>query len=121
MGRVAHPGHECRVKAGGHHRQHAGGGAGPAAVAGLDERVEELVRRGQSEGVFRADLPPGWLVSVLHHLLKGAAADIGSGRLDPADAPHFIVATVLAAYANSGEPWVIDQFSRSRRRGRSLA
>jgi TetR/AcrR family transcriptional repressor of mexCD-oprJ operon len=85
------------------------------------QRVEELVRRGQSEGVFRVDLPASWLVSVLHHLLKGAAADTSSGRLDPADAPHLIVATILAAYANPGEPQVIDQFSRSRRRGGSLA
>jgi TetR/AcrR family transcriptional repressor of mexCD-oprJ operon len=67
-------------------------------------RAEELVRRGQSEGAFRTDLPPTWLVSVLYHVLKGAAADIGSGRLDPSDAPRFIVATVLAAYANPDEP-----------------
>ena len=68
------------------------------------QRVEELVRRGQAEGVFRTDLPATWLVSVLHHLLKGAATDIASGRLDPADAPRFITTTVLAAYANADEP-----------------
>jgi TetR/AcrR family transcriptional repressor of mexCD-oprJ operon len=67
-------------------------------------RVEALVRRGQSEGAFRADLPASWLVSVLHHVLKGAAADVGAGRLDPADAPRFIVATVLAAYTGADEP-----------------
>ena len=43
------------------------------------------------------------LVSVLYHILKGAAADISAGRLDPADAPRFIVATVLAAYSNGDE------------------
>jgi TetR/AcrR family transcriptional regulator, mexCD-oprJ operon repressor len=68
------------------------------------QRVEELIRRGQSEGAFRADLPATWLVSVLYNILKGAAADIGAGRLDPSDAPRFIVATVLAAYANSDGP-----------------
>jgi TetR/AcrR family transcriptional regulator, mexCD-oprJ operon repressor len=68
------------------------------------QRVEELVRRGQAEGVFRTDLPPTWLVSVLYHILKGAAADVGAGRLDPSDAPRFIVATVLAAYANPDAP-----------------
>jgi TetR/AcrR family transcriptional repressor of mexCD-oprJ operon len=62
------------------------------------QRVEELIRRGQSEGAFRADLPATWLVSVLHYVLKGAAADISAGRLDPADAPHLIVATVLSAF-----------------------
>jgi TetR/AcrR family transcriptional regulator, mexCD-oprJ operon repressor len=61
-------------------------------------RVEALIGRGQTEGAFRADLPASWLVSVLHHVLKGAAADVGAGRLDPADAPRFIAATVLAAY-----------------------
>jgi TetR/AcrR family transcriptional regulator, mexCD-oprJ operon repressor len=64
-------------------------------------RVEELIRRGQSEGAFRTDLPASWLSSVLHHVLKGAAADISAGHLDPADAPRFIVATVLAAYATT--------------------
>jgi AcrR family transcriptional regulator len=67
-------------------------------------RAEELIRRGQSEGAFRSDLPPTWLVSVLYHVLKGAAAEISSGRLDPSDAPHFIVATVLAAYATADAP-----------------
>jgi hypothetical protein len=41
---------------------------------------------------------------VLYHILKGAAAGVSSGRLDPSDAPQFIVATVLAAYANADEP-----------------
>ena len=61
-------------------------------------RVGALIRRGQTEGAFRADLPASWLVRVLHHILKGAAADVGAGRLDPSDAPRFIGATVLAAY-----------------------
>jgi TetR/AcrR family transcriptional repressor of mexCD-oprJ operon len=67
-------------------------------------RAEELIRRGQSEGAFRADLPATWLVSVLYHILKGAAAEISAGRLDPSDASHFIVATVLAAYADGDAP-----------------
>jgi AcrR family transcriptional regulator len=37
------------------------------------ERVEELVRRGQEQGVFRTDLPMAWLVSAVHYVLKGAA------------------------------------------------
>jgi TetR/AcrR family transcriptional regulator, mexCD-oprJ operon repressor len=61
------------------------------------QRVEELIRRGQSEGVFRADLPASWLTSTLHHLMKGAAADVSGGRLDSADAPRFISETFLAA------------------------
>jgi TetR/AcrR family transcriptional repressor of mexCD-oprJ operon len=79
-------------------------------------RVEELIRRGQAEGAFRADLPPSWLASVLHHILKGAAADIAGGRLDPSDAPHFIVATVLAAYATSHPVTANQPASRTGRR-----
>jgi TetR/AcrR family transcriptional repressor of mexCD-oprJ operon len=67
------------------------------------QRLEELIRRGQAEGAFRTDLPPAWLVSVLHYVLKGAAAEISGGRLDPADAPRFIVATVLAAFADASQ------------------
>ena len=68
------------------------------------QRVEDLIRRGQADGAFRSDLPATWLVSVLYHVLKGAAADVAGGRLDPSDAPRFIAATVLAAYAPPDEP-----------------
>jgi TetR/AcrR family transcriptional regulator, mexCD-oprJ operon repressor len=68
------------------------------------QRVEALIRRGQAEGAFRTDLPATWLVSVLYHVLKGAAADVSGGRLDPSDAPRFIIVTVLAAYTDSEEP-----------------
>lgn len=62
------------------------------------QRVDALIRRGQSEGTFRSDLPAEWLVSVLHHLMKGAAADVGTGRLDQDDAARFISDTVVAAF-----------------------
>jgi TetR/AcrR family transcriptional repressor of mexCD-oprJ operon len=62
------------------------------------QRVEAIIRRGQSENVFRADLPADWLTSVLHHVMKGAAVDVNKGRLDRADAPRFISETVLSAY-----------------------
>jgi TetR/AcrR family transcriptional regulator, mexCD-oprJ operon repressor len=62
-----------------------------------ERRVHDLIERGQAEGVFRADLPAGWLASVLHHILHGAVADIAAGRLDPADAPHFLSAVAVAA------------------------
>jgi TetR/AcrR family transcriptional regulator, mexCD-oprJ operon repressor len=68
------------------------------------QRLQQLIRRGQAEGAFRTDLPATWLVSVLYHILKGAAADASAGRLDPADAPRFIAATVLAAYTTPDEP-----------------
>ena len=67
------------------------------------QRVEALIRRGQSENVFRADLPATWLTSILHHIMKGAAVDVGKGRLDKADAPRFISEAVLSA-CRSGRP-----------------
>jgi TetR/AcrR family transcriptional regulator, mexCD-oprJ operon repressor len=61
------------------------------------QRVETLIRRGQSENVFRRDLPASWLTSVLHHVMKGAAVDVRKGQLDAADAPRLISETVLSA------------------------
>lgn len=65
------------------------------------QRVDELIRRGQSEGAFRDDLPATWLTSVLHHLLKGAAVDVANGLVEQADAPRLISETVLAAYTRA--------------------
>ncbi len=67
------------------------------------QRVEALIRRGQSENVVRADLPATWLTSVLHHVMKGAAIDVSKGRLAKADAPRFISETVLSAYGRPRE------------------
>ncbi len=66
------------------------------------QRVDDLIRRGQSEGVFRADLPASWLTSVLHHIMHGATIDVAKGRLGPADAPRLISETVLAAFTRRG-------------------
>ena len=69
--------------------------------SGAEARVLDLIQRGQQSGVFRSDLPASWLASVLHHLMKGAAADLAAGRLTRADAPVFIHRAVLGAYAGS--------------------
>ncbi|RIQ18333.1 TetR/AcrR family transcriptional regulator [Jiangella rhizosphaerae] len=57
-------------------------------------RLEELIRRGQSEGVFRTDLPIGWLVAAVHYLLKGAAEEERTGRLDVDGLPRLVTASV---------------------------
>lgn len=59
------------------------------------DRVEQLVRRGQDDGVFRTDLPVGWLVSAVHYLLKGAAEEQRAGRVDAADVAQLVTASVL--------------------------
>jgi TetR/AcrR family transcriptional repressor of mexCD-oprJ operon len=79
----------------------------PARIQELHDkpvrRLEELVRRGQRAGVFRADLPVSWLVGVLHRVMHGAADEIGAGRLEEGDAPRAISATILAAFTPPGE------------------
>jgi AcrR family transcriptional regulator len=64
-------------------------------------RVEELIRRGRTEGVFRSDLPMSWLVSAVHYLLHGAAADVRAGRLDASDASDVVVATIESVLVGS--------------------
>ncbi|MDA0638275.1 TetR/AcrR family transcriptional regulator [Nonomuraea sp. MCN248] len=57
-------------------------------------RMTELVRRGQDQGVFRADLPTGWLVSVVQYILHGAAAELRAGRLAPHEAADVVIKSV---------------------------
>ena len=75
----------------------------PARVQELhakpEQRVHNLICRGQSEGVFRSDIPADLLASALHHLLHGAATDVATGRLDPGGAPHFVAEMALAVCA----------------------
>ncbi|OZM70683.1 TetR family transcriptional regulator [Amycolatopsis antarctica] len=56
-------------------------------------RMEELIRRGQADGDFRSDLPTSWLISVVHYVLHGAAAEIRAGRM-PANPAGTVTATV---------------------------
>jgi TetR/AcrR family transcriptional repressor of mexCD-oprJ operon len=66
--------------------------------AGPAQRVEDLVARGQAEGVFRTDLPTSWLVSTVHSVMHGAADEINAGRLAPDDAGAAISAILLGAF-----------------------
>jgi AcrR family transcriptional regulator len=58
------------------------------------QRMEELIRRGQDEGVFRADLPITWLVNVVHYVLQGAAEENRAGRLKAEETGRVVTATV---------------------------
>ncbi|MEU8377802.1 TetR/AcrR family transcriptional regulator [Streptosporangium sp. NPDC048865] len=62
-------------------------------------RVEELIRRGQNEGVFRTDLPISWLINVLHYILKGAAEESRAERMEAGDAARVVIATAQAILA----------------------
>jgi AcrR family transcriptional regulator len=75
--------------------------------AGHDQvlhRVHALIDRGQRAGVFRSDLPARWMVSISYSVMHAAAEECAAGRLDPADAPRVIAATLLAAYTPPDEP-----------------
>lgn len=63
-------------------------------------RVEELVRRGREQGVFRTDLPSAWMVDVVHYILHGAADQVRAGRLAAADAADTVAKTVQAVLAD---------------------
>jgi AcrR family transcriptional regulator len=60
------------------------------------DRVENLIRRGQQQGVFRTDLPISWLVNSAQYILHGAAEEIRAGRIDSGDATRIVTATVLS-------------------------
>ncbi|NGN63481.1 TetR/AcrR family transcriptional regulator [Streptomyces sp. A7024] len=66
---------------------------------GPAKRVEELIERGREEGAFRTDLPTVWLVSVVHYILHGAAAERTAGRLRKAEAGPVAVKSVLSVLA----------------------
>ena len=63
------------------------------------KRVQDLIRRGQDEGVFRTDLPITWLVSAVHYLLKGAGEENRAGRLRTAKVAPTVTATVQSFLA----------------------
>jgi TetR/AcrR family transcriptional regulator, mexCD-oprJ operon repressor len=65
-------------------------------------RVDRLLERGRKEKVFRTDLPTAWLVSVMHNVMHGAAADIQAGRITTAEAAPYITKTLLAAFTPPG-------------------
>lgn len=67
--------------------------------AGPAERLAELIRRGQDQGVFRSDLPTTWLVSAVHYILHGAAEENRAGRLGTADVAHVITTSVQSLLA----------------------
>jgi AcrR family transcriptional regulator len=57
-------------------------------------RVEGLIRRGQREGDFRSDLSATWLVSAVHYVLHGAAAEVRAGRLPAKRAAESVTRTI---------------------------
>jgi AcrR family transcriptional regulator len=67
--------------------------------SGPAERVEQLIARGQREGVFRTDLPIAWLVNATYYILKGAVEENRAGRIETAAVPGIVTATVMPMLA----------------------
>jgi AcrR family transcriptional regulator len=65
-------------------------------------RLGEVIERGRADGVFRTDVPAGWLTAVCMSLMHTAATEVSAGRLDEVEAAHAVVATVLGACTPNG-------------------
>ncbi len=59
--------------------------------------LEPLIRRGQADGSFRADVPAAWHLSMLMALMHAASGELGAGRVSDDDAGPALVATVLGS------------------------
>lgn len=67
----------------------------------LIELFDELMRRGQREGVLRPELPVRWLNDTLTALLFTAWENIQNGYVAPRDAPRLVMTTFLNGAATS--------------------
>lgn len=65
------------------------------------DRIERLLARGRSEGVFRDDLPLDWLVATVYTLMHLAAEQVGSGRTK-ADVAGELVSTTILSLLTAG-------------------
>ncbi|SDQ58221.1 TetR/AcrR family transcriptional regulator [Thermostaphylospora chromogena] len=61
------------------------------------QRIEQLLTRGQEQGVFRTDLPIDWMVACVFSVIHTAADEVDVGRMDGESAPRLLTSTVLAA------------------------
>jgi AcrR family transcriptional regulator len=66
---------------------------------GVIDRIERLIRRGQADGAFRADLASGWLVAACYSLIHAAAQEVTAGRLKSGEATGILEATLLGTLA----------------------
>jgi TetR/AcrR family transcriptional regulator, mexCD-oprJ operon repressor len=65
-------------------------------------RVQAVIERGQTAGLFRTDLPLPWLVSLAMTVMHAAATEVSAGRLTAAQAPAVVAGTLLAALTAPG-------------------
>src|ERR1051325_8338754 len=60
-------------------------------------QIVPLLERGQAEGVFRDDVSPDWLISVVRAIVHVASTELQAGRLSEADVERTMLTTAFAA------------------------
>lgn len=75
-----------------------------AQTAQTEEKLRQLVRRGQESGHFRVEVDPEWFLAMLTWLLVGAADSVRLGRLTENAAQRHLSATLAAAMLRRDEP-----------------
>jgi AcrR family transcriptional regulator len=75
----------------------------PAALTrshrALHAPIAALIRRGQEEVAFRADLPAGWLVASYFALMHACGEEVRARRVPARDAVRILQATLRGAFA----------------------
>ena len=60
-----------------------------------------LIERGQADGVFRADVPAGWHLTMIMALIHAGSGELRADRVPEGGAEAALVATVLGAVSAS--------------------
>jgi hypothetical protein len=60
-------------------------------------QIVPLLERGQSEGVFRDDVSPDWLIAVVRAIVHVASTELQAGRLSQADVERTMLTTAVNA------------------------
>ena len=60
-------------------------------------QIVPLLERGQSEGVFRNDVSPDWLIAVVRAIVHVASTELQAGRLSQADVERTMLTTAVSA------------------------
>jgi AcrR family transcriptional regulator len=66
------------------------------------DQMEPLIERGQTEGVFRRDLPVAWHLAVIRAIVHTASREVQGGRLPESDAEAAMLSTAIAAISPRG-------------------
>lgn len=85
-----------------------------AGDAALQDETERLMRRGQTEGSIRVDLPAPWLAYALSGLLLGAEEAERRGAIAPRETARLVLESFLSGAA-TGRPDSLAPASRSSR------